>query len=525
MFASAIIVFREVLEAALILSIVAAATTQVTGRNRWLMIGVGGGLLGAVVVAAFASQIAEAMEGVGQEVFNASVLFLAVAMLGWHNIWMQRHGRELGAHMNRVGAAVAEGARPLYAVAIAVGLAVLREGSEVVLFLYGIASGGASAVDLALGSGLGLAFGALAGAALYAGLLNLSTRYLFSVTSWMILLLAAGMAAVGAKFLTQADILPALGNMIWDTSAILDERGVLGQILHVLVGYVARPSGIQIVFYLGTVAIIGGLMLALNPRRRQSLSTSATATIALLIMLATASYSTQNAHAGLKVYTPYVEYHEFEIEYRPSRTIDNNDAKDNKQTHLLGLGYGVTEWWFTEVYAEWEREPGAGHSTNFEAFEWENRFQLSNPGEDWADFGLLVEFVRTDGGSSPDKLEVGFLFAKELGQFDATFNLILERELGTNAGDDLEIGQAFQLKYRLDPAFEPGIEIYSEFGPIDDMPGFDEQKHLAGPIIAGVIPLGDSGTKLKYNAGYLFGLSDDAPDGTIKAIIELEFPL
>ena len=524
MFASAIIVFREVLEAALILSIVAAATTLVAGRNRWLMIGVGGGLLGAVIVAAFAAQIAEAMEGAGQEVFNASVLFLAVAMLGWHNIWMQRHGRELGARMNRVGAAVAEGSRPLYAVAIAVGLAVLREGSEVVLFLYGISSGGASAIDLALGSAIGLSLGALAGLALYVGLLKLSMRYLFSVTSWMILLLAAGMAATAAKFLSQADLLPTLGHALWDTSAVLAEDGIVGEILHVLIGYVARPSGIQLVFYIATIVAIGGLMIVLNPRRK-SLPAGAVSVAALLLTLAAVSLNAPQAHAGLKVYTPYVEYHEFEIEYRPSRTIDSNDAKDNKQTHLLGLGYGVTEWWFTEVYAEWEREPGAGHSINFEAFEWENRFQLSNPGEDWADFGLLVEFVRTDGGSSPDKLEVGFLFAKELGKFDAAFNLILERELGTNAGDDLEIGQAFQLKYRLDPAFEPGIELYSEFGPVDDMPGFDEQEHLAGPIIAGVIPLGDSGTKLKYNAGYLFGLTDAAPDGTIKAIIELEFPL
>ena len=124
MIASAIIVFREVLEAALILSIVAAATRSIAGRNAWLGLGVAGGVLGAIVVAAFASAIAESMEGMGQEVFNAAVLLLAVGMLGWHNIWMQRHGRELAAEMNAVGAAVSSGARPLYAVAVAVGLAV-----------------------------------------------------------------------------------------------------------------------------------------------------------------------------------------------------------------------------------------------------------------------------------------------------------------------------------------------------------------------------------------------------------------
>lgn len=524
MFASALIVFREVLEAALVLSIVAAATKMVAGRNRWLALGVVGGIVGAVVVDAFAGAIAEALEGVGQEIFNAAVLLIAVAMLGWHNIWMQRHGRELAAQMSAVGSAVAAGARPLYAVSIAVGLAVLREGAEVVLFLYGIASGGANATELALGSAIGLALGAIAGLALYAGLLKLSSRYLFAVTSWMILLLAAGMAATAAKYLSQADVLPTLGLAIWDTSAVLSEDGVLGQMLHVLIGYVARPSGVQLIFYIATIALIGGLMFALNSRRRPVPAGAGVAAVLLASVFAM-PIMTRDANAGFKVYTPYVEYREFEIEYRPSITIDSDDAEDNEQKHLVGIGYGVTEWWFTELYAEWEREAGAGESTNFEAFEWENRFQLTTPGEYWADFGLLVEYERTDSGSSPDELAVALLFAKQLSKFDATYNLEFAREIGNGAGSDVELAHRFQLKYRLDPAFEPGIEVFGEFGPIDDMPDFDEQEHYVGPIVAGVIPLNDSGLKLKYNAGYLFGVSDGAEDGVVKAIIEIEVPL
>jgi len=524
MFASALIVFREVLEAALVLSIVAAATKLVAGRHRWLAIGVAGGLVGAVLVAAFAGRIAEAMEGVGQEIFNASVLFLAVGMLGWHNIWMQRHGRELAAGMNAVGAAVASGARPLYAVAIAVGLAVLREGSEVVLFLYGIASGGANAIDLAFGSAIGLALGALFGLALYAGLLKLSTRYLFAITSWMILFLAAGMAANGAKFLAQADIVPAFGNALWDTSWLLSEDGALGNVFHVLLGYVARPSGVQLLAYVATIAAIGGLMFAMNPRRRR-VPPGITAAVALVCCLFVSSNFVREAHAGFKVYYPYVELGELEIEYRGSRTIDGDDSKDNEQKHLIGIGYGFNEWWFSEIYAEWEREAGAGEETAFEAFEWENRFQLTNPGEYWADFGLLVEYERTDSGSSPDKIELALLFAKEFGKFEAAYNLAFEREVGGGAGDDVELAQAFQLKYRLDRTFEPGIEVFSEFGAIDDMPGFDEQEHYVGPIATGVFPLGDSAMKLKYNVGYLFGVSDAAEDGVVKAIIELEIPL
>ncbi len=524
MFASALIVFRETLEAALVLSIVAAATKMVPGRHRWLSLGVAGGLVGAVVVAAFAAQIANAMEGVGQEVFNAGVLFLAVAMLGWHNIWMQRHGRELASEMGAVGSAVASGARPLYAVALAVGLAVLREGSEVVLFLYGIAGGGAGAADLLAGSAIGLALGGLVGYALYAGLLKLSTRHLFLITSWMILFLAAGMAANGAKFLSQADIVPAFGHALWDTSWLLSEDSLLGNLLHVLFGYVARPSGIQLVAYLATLVTIGGLMLVLNPRQR-SVSPGITAAAAFIACILASSYSVRDAQAGFKVYYPYVELGELEIEYRGSRTIDGDDAKDNEQKHLLGVGYGFNEWWFSEIYAEWEREAGSGEETAFEAFEWENRFQITNPGEYWADFGLLVEYERTDSGSSPDKIELALLFAKEFGKFEAAYNVIFEREVGGGASDDVEFGHALQLKYRLDRAFEPGIEIFGEFGAIDDMPSFDEQEHYAGPIVTGVLPLGDSAMKLKYNVGYLFGVSDEAEDGVVKAILELEVPL
>lgn len=524
MYAAALIVFREVLEAALVLSIVAAATRMVAGRNLWLAAGVAGGLIGALAVAFFAQQIAEAMEGVGQEVFNASVLFVAVAMLGWHNVWMQRHGRELAARMSSVGADVSSGARPLYAVAIAVGLAVLREGSEVVLFLYGIAGGGANAGELFAGSVAGLAIGGAVGWALYAGLLRLPTKHLFSATGWMILLLAAGMAAGGAKYLNQAGWLPSLGNTLWDTSWLLSEQSALGQLFHVLIGYVARPSGIQLAFYLSTIVVIGGLMVAFNPRRQQRPAGAGAAAAALAAVLAVSAIS-PDAQAGFKVYTPYVEYHEFEIEYRPSWTVDGDDAKDNAQTHLLGVGYGFTEWWFSELYAEWEREAGSGEETVFEAFEWENRFQLTDPGEYWADFGVLLEYVHKDSGSSPDKVELALLFAKDLGKFDATYNLWFEREIGGGASHDVELAQGFQLKYRLDPAFEPGIEVFSEFGAIDDMQGFDEQKHYVGPIVAGVLPLNNTGTKLKYNVGYLFGVSDAAEDGVVKAIVELEFPL
>lgn len=259
-----VIVFREMLEAALVVGIVLAATRDVPGRNRWINLGIGSGLLGATVIAMFAEAIASSLEGLGQEIFNAGVLFIAVGMLGWHNVWMSRHGRELAMEMNSVGKAVSSGARPLYALAIVVALAVLREGSEVVLFLYGVSASGAGAMPMLAGACAGLAIGAAAGALLYFGLLRIPQKHMFTVTSWMILLLAAGMAAQGAFFLAQAGYLPELSPMLWDTSGVLPKTSVLGQVLNALIGYQDQPSGIQLLFYVATLVIIGTAMRTLG---------------------------------------------------------------------------------------------------------------------------------------------------------------------------------------------------------------------------------------------------------------------
>jgi high-affinity iron transporter len=263
MLAIALIVFREVLEAALVVGIVMAASRGLPGRGKWVLGGILVGLFGASVVAGFTSEIAAAVEGVGQELFNAAVLFGAVLMLAWHNVWMSRHAREHVVEATNVGREVLAGRQPLYALAVVVGLAVLREGSEVVLFVYGIvAAQGGGAMSLLAGGAIGVVAGVATGAAIYGGLLTIPMRHLFAVTSWMILLLAAGMASQGAAFLLQADLLPPLGGTLWDTSFLLSEQSILGQALHALVGYVARPSGIQLLFYLGTLLGIAGLMRA-----------------------------------------------------------------------------------------------------------------------------------------------------------------------------------------------------------------------------------------------------------------------
>src|SRR5262249_4327921 len=196
MIGALIVVFREVFEAGLILGIVLAVTRDVPGRSYWVSGGVVAGLLGAAIVAVFAERLSEAFAGAGQELFTAIILGIPVVMLSWHNVGMAGHGRQLAAERRHQGEAVASGSKPVAALALVVAVAVLREGFEVVLFLYAIVmqEGGATA-GIALGGVVGLLLGAGVCVLTYFGLLQIPSRHLFAVTSFMIAFLAAGMAS------------------------------------------------------------------------------------------------------------------------------------------------------------------------------------------------------------------------------------------------------------------------------------------------------------------------------------------
>jgi high-affinity iron transporter len=259
--AALLIVFREVFEAGLVVGIVMAVTAGVPGRGRWVAGGVAVGVIGASLVAALTGSLSELFGGSGQEIFNAAILGFAVLMLTWHNVWMSRHGRELAAEMRAAGEAVAAGSKSLAALAGVVAVAVLREGAEVVLFLYGIAAaqGGAS-VAMVSGGLIGLMFGALVCLLTYLGLVTIPSRYLFSVTSALIALLAAGMAAQAIAFLEQANVVTAFDQTVWDTSWILSDSSFLGRALHTLIGYVDQPTAMQLIVYATTLAVIVVLM-------------------------------------------------------------------------------------------------------------------------------------------------------------------------------------------------------------------------------------------------------------------------
>ena len=269
MIGALIIVFREVIEAGIVVGIVMAVTQGIAGAKLRIAIGVAGGVSGAVLVAIFAEALADALQGVGQELFNGSILAIAVLMLTWHNIWMASHGRQMAADMRQIGEQVKSGSRSLAALSIVVGVAVMREGSEIVLFLYGLAAaGGSTAGGLIFGSILGLIAGCAVSALTFFGLVTIPPRHLFRVTTTLITFLAAGLAAQSVSFFQQAGLISALSQTAWDTSAILSDTSLFGRVLHTLIGYSDQPSYLQVLAYCLTLAAIFGLSKAFAPARR-----------------------------------------------------------------------------------------------------------------------------------------------------------------------------------------------------------------------------------------------------------------
>jgi high-affinity iron transporter len=257
MLATLIIVFREVLEAGLIVGVVLAASRGVPGRDRAVALGILAGIAGSLVVAVFASRISDAFDGRGQEIFNAVVLAVAVVMLTWHVVWMAGHAREMTMRLKALGHEVAIGHQSVAALGIAVAAAVMREGSEVVLFLSGIVMQGHERIgDLLIGGGGGIVLGAVVSATIYFGLAVVPLKRVFQVTGALVTLLAAGLGAEAVHQLSNVGLLNVLDTSVWDTSWLLPESGWAGSVLHVLIGYRDQPTGMELAGYLLIIVTI-----------------------------------------------------------------------------------------------------------------------------------------------------------------------------------------------------------------------------------------------------------------------------
>ncbi len=320
MLSSAIVVFREVFEIVLIVGIVLAATKGMPGRSKAISIGFAGGIAGSILVAFFTGKISELAEGMGQEYFNAAILFIAAGFIGWTLLWMKKHAREMKSNFQKLGQEVADGSVPFLSLSLVIALAILREGSEIALFTYGMLATGQSPLSITAGSIIGLLGGTIVGVLLYLGLIQLSLRLFFKVTGALLVVLVAGMMSQGIGFLTAAGAFENLSFTVWDSSWLLNEQSIIGESLKTLAGYTARPTAIQLIVYISTL----GILIMLIQKIGKNMRTPVTAALAAILAFAVPA----TAHASKTVSSPYVEKGEVELESKTGYDIDDDNDVD-----------------------------------------------------------------------------------------------------------------------------------------------------------------------------------------------------
>jgi hypothetical protein len=226
-------------------------------------------------------------------------------------------------------------------------------------------------------------------------------------------------------------------------------------------------------------------------------------------------------HAGPSDYvvTPIVEQGEREIDFKAGSAKLRDGSRES--AFSLGVGYGVNAWWFTELYAKWHKEPGLGQS--FDAWEWENKFQLTETGKYPVDVGFLLEIERPKDRSEGYEYKWGPLLQAEIGSnVQANLNLLIEKRIRASEAKRAELGYQWQLKYRWKPEFEFGAQGFGDVGPWNHWEPRSEQPHTAGPALFGKVRLGPK-QAIKYNAALLFGLTDAAPRHALRMQAEYEF--
>lgn len=213
------------------------------------------------------------------------------------------------------------------------------------------------------------------------------------------------------------------------------------------------------------------------------------------------------------VFSPIIETGEREIELNFGRASTKNQPSETAA--VIGIGYGVNQYWATELELKYKREPNdAGEQRTFhDAVEWENRFALTEAGKYPVDVGFVLEIERPRDHSEGWEVVFGPLFQTEFDKLQLNLNLLGERHFRAVEKGETEFKYQWQAKYRLSKAFEFGLQGFGE--P-------EEHLHNAGPAIFGKLPLGDH-QALKYNAAYLIGTSQDAPDNTFRFTLEYEF--
>ncbi|OUS17181.1 hypothetical protein A9Q88_04965 [Gammaproteobacteria bacterium 50_400_T64] len=241
---SVIIVLREILEAALLIATLLAATRLSNIGYAWLRVSISSGIVGALVFAWQLRALSNLYNGVGYELINAALQVLIYGVI-----------IVLIALLFRLYFRVTTNNTPLaFFMGFALCLSIIREGSEILIFFSGFLQSTESLSSGILGSIIGASVGFSFGALFYFLLSALKQSVALVVTLSLLILVGAGMCSQASQLLMQADFLPSQ-RPLWNTSSLISESSIPGQLLYALIGYEATPSLLQVSIYTGSIFI------------------------------------------------------------------------------------------------------------------------------------------------------------------------------------------------------------------------------------------------------------------------------
>ncbi|MBI1174976.1 MAG: hypothetical protein GC139_06890 [Sideroxydans sp.] len=210
------------------------------------------------------------------------------------------------------------------------------------------------------------------------------------------------------------------------------------------------------------------------------------------------------------VYSPHVVQGQKEIELRGFHYRDGGSALNRTGANEMSVAYGVNRWWKTELYAGRFAygQDGVRHPVGYE---FENIFQLADPGEYWADPGFVLSYVHNRQAGTPSSIEFGPLFEKWSGHVIQRLNTIWEKQVGSQASGKYAFRSAYSFGYKIRPTLVPGFEAY--YRPVDNA-------SQIGPALSGELQTAQ-GSELGYSVAVLYGLNKMAPKQTL--IFRLEY--
>ena len=261
MFKIAVVVFRECLEIAFLFGVIMAVTRPVKNSRPYIILGSVVGVVLAATFALFARKVSHIFGGLGDEIFDSSVILLTSAMISWTVVWMQGYTRKIKKDLGKLSDKITTGATSQFMLVVVVATAILREGTEIILFVYTISSAEKiEATNYIIGLGIGSFAGLAVGSVLYLGLIKYAGKYIFTISTVLLTLIAAGLSAQAAGILTSSGIIESFNVQLWDSSWLVEDRSFIGKILNITTGYASKPNGLQIIFYLATIGLITGMM-------------------------------------------------------------------------------------------------------------------------------------------------------------------------------------------------------------------------------------------------------------------------